>query len=121
MKFFETKEFQKLNRQWKKKLKASGFKDIERNEHRLSMYSYEVFDAYDPLTEDYYNKALNFLQSHTFQSDLDRFIWSLHANGRSVREISSELESSTIYGPLSKSSVHERITKLEAQMLKRAV
>lgn len=121
MKYYETKEFLKLQRIWKKKLKASEFKDIERNEHQLSMYSYQVFQSYSPFIQDYYSKALDFLHTFSFNSDLDRFIWSNHAAGLSCRDISTLLKASTTYLPLEKTAVHDRIRAIEALMLKEPV
>jgi hypothetical protein len=105
MKFYESKEFIKLNRQWRKKLRASSFKDIERSETQLSVYSYQVYDNYDPAVEDYYSKAQEFLNSYQFSTQLDQFIWQLHSEGKSYREISFCLEESKAYPPLKKDAV----------------
>lgn len=104
-----------------RKLKASGFRDIERSEDQLRSYSYEVVRMYDPFVASYFDKALSFLNSHTFETDLDRFVWQLHSEGHSCREISSILEKSKSHRPLSKSGVLGRIRALEDIMLKTAV
>lgn len=134
MKFYESKEFQQMNRKWKKKLKASGFKDIERSEHQLRVYSYQVYDSYDPAVADYYVKAEAFLLNHKFENEFDKIIWELHSQGQSVRKIQSHFEKKGGISSKSKREalglqkkgenltpsktvIHDRITKLERVML----
>jgi hypothetical protein len=121
MKFYETLDAQREIKKWKKKLKASGFRDIERSEMELSSYSFEVAQKYNRETVDYYAKCSEFLHNHTFPTKLDEFIWSEHADGRSLRDISSKLESHDIYPPLKKDAIRGHIVRLEAIMLKKAV
>lgn len=121
MKFFETAEFKRLNKQWRKRLKRSGFKDIERSESQLSSYSYEIFRNYSPFIEDYYAKTLNFLNSYKFECETDRFIWKLYCDGCSYRQISTELERSTTHRPLKHAAIGERIKALESLMLNSTV
>lgn len=117
MKYWETSEFKSLNKQWKKKLKASGFKDVELSEDELSRYSYQLTQAYREGTADYYLKASDFLQTHTFKDKTDRLIWSLHAEGQSCRQISAVLAKRTAHPSLNKSRIHARLCAIESIML----
>lgn len=121
MKYWESEEFKALNKRWKKKLKASGFKEIELGDDELVRYSYHLTQAYREGTADYYLKASEFLLTHTFKNKTDRLIWSLHADGRSCRQISSELAKRTAHPKLGHTAVHGRICAIEALMLETAV
>lgn len=93
----KSKEFQKLQKQWYKKLEKTGFKDAEQEDGNLkvwessyfsSRYSEGAFSA----KEDYYRLAGQFLHSHKFETPKEQRIWSLHAEGKSIRTIAKELK-----------------------------
>lgn len=88
----KTPEFKKLQEQWYKKLKKSGFKDIEQNEDRLMVWDSTEFQKnYSEIKfkarESYYRMAEHFLTNHKFTSEAERYTWQLHSEGKSIREI----------------------------------
>lgn len=97
----KSKQFKDLQATWYKKLKNSGFEDIEKDEKYLKFYPLEYFEThYDPIKyqakEDYYRMAGKFLYDHFFneagnaRKDRDqesRLIWQAHAEGTSIRNI----------------------------------
>ncbi len=89
---FNSKEFKELNEKWRKKLKKSGFEDIENDKGQLrSSDSSEYVKNFDPIAayakEEYFRRAGFFLYSHKFETSLERKIWELHVEGASIREI----------------------------------
>lgn len=87
--------FKKLQAKWYKKLKASGFEDIEDvsspNELLKTWDSQYFLQRYDPgrfkAKERYFELARQFLQDHVFETTREKDIWAEHAEGRSTREI----------------------------------
>lgn len=84
-----------LQDEWYARLKAEGFNDIEdTNSPRQMLKSWhstlfihrfdkERFNA----RQQYFEMATHFLHSFKFASALERHIWELHADGKSLREI----------------------------------
>lgn len=95
---FETSGFKKLNQEWQKKLKESGFKDIESStaidRNYISSQEFEV-DAerieYIHLCESYFN-------SGKIKDKTDLEIFEMHCEGISNQEISKIIgvDSSTV-------------------------
>lgn len=93
-----TKPPKDLISHWYKRLKDEGFEDIEDtnspNGMLKSWHHFRFQAQYDPDTfsarEKYYQLATHFLHSHTFHSELERQVWFLHSEGKSVREIAKE-------------------------------
>lgn len=82
----------KLLEEWNKKLADSGFKDIEQEDGNLKTWDSFRFQAkYDVLSfgakEEYYRQAGVFAHSHPFESDQERIIWTMHAEGATHLEI----------------------------------
>lgn len=135
MKYFETEEFKKLNRQWRKKLKASGFKDIELSDDELVRYSFHLTEAYRSGTFDYYLKCAEFLLTHKFKTQFEKKIWELHTDGLSIRRIVEALKTdkdvirnnkarapgTAYYLPLTIGAIHDRLRAIEAHMLQKVV
>jgi hypothetical protein len=119
MKFYESEEFKTLNRSWKKKLKASGFKDIEISEDELVRHSFHLTQAYVSGTYDYYLAAQEFLLQHKFKTELDRKIWEWHCEGRSCRYIASKLRRQSIFPHLNHNTIASRIRSIESNMLEK--
>ena len=86
----------KLQTLWDKKLKQSGFNDIERGGQLIQWDSHYFFARYTPeefeAKHNYYLWASRLTHSHPFQSETDRQIWKLHAEGLGVREIALRLK-----------------------------
>lgn len=121
---FRTKEFKVLEDLWYKKLKATGFEDIEPGkkylkfsaEGYMSRSSNKGREAYFASKEEYFRLAGHFLYDHQFENETDRFIWERHAEGESLREIVVSLKSKGVKKALTQ--VKETIHRLRAIMLK---
>jgi hypothetical protein len=85
----------KAQREWYKKLKDSGFKDIEyfdkdmeprdmmyRESIKFGLTAQDKFDS----VEQYYIDARSFLLTHKFKSAFDKEVWRFHAEGDSYRK-----------------------------------
>lgn len=96
MRQFQTKSFKNLKKEWYKKLEQSGFKDAE-TEHYLKEWDSHYFqsriepDLFD-IKQTYFYQAEQFLQTDSFDSNLDREIWRLHSDGLSYREICTRIK-----------------------------
>ncbi len=95
-------EFKKLEAEWNKKLKDSGFEDIEssREEYRNirtfhSNYFHSKYTAEQiEETLNYYSTCMHFYWRYTkFRSKTEKEIWFLHSQGHSRRKIADELTS----------------------------
>jgi hypothetical protein len=99
MEWHETPEFQKLRRQWYKKLEKSGFTDIEQTVdakgtvggYLLGMSQGDLRRGlYKPETEEYFTRARQF--AHSLPSgSLARDVWELHAEGVYQTRIAQQL------------------------------
>lgn len=87
-------------KEWYKKLKDSGFNDIEyfdndmeprdmmyRESIKFGLTNQNKFDS----IEQYYIDARSFLLSHNFKSAFDRKVWEHHAEGDSYRKTANAL------------------------------
>lgn len=95
-KFNKTKEFKALNDKWQKKLKKSGFEDIEDEKGNIDRGSWDfrtkkVLYSYQTKVE-YYYKATQFLNDYNFETPLDRAVWTYHVEGIGRREIAKLLQ-----------------------------
>lgn len=112
-------EFEKLQAVWDKKLKDSGFNDIETRDDRLKSWSTKLFfyhqaDAWEA-KRSYYQMAENFLTEYKFDTEREKTIWAYHAEGISCRDIAKIFKDAKIKG-LSKSMVFAVIKKLKMKM-----
>lgn len=124
------KSFKSLQAEWDKKLKASGFEDIEdRNSDKEFLkswhsdyfrcrYTTDEFEA----KREYYEMACRFLHEVFFDSDTllffgvrdeEREIWELHSKGNSIRDIAALLG-------VKKCRVEKILSRLVDLMLERA-
>lgn len=101
-KFYLEPEFKELNEKWTKKLKESGFEDIETTnkltENLKTPHSRYFFSRYTPEqieeTLTYYNNCMTFYWSYkNFKSNREREIWLLHSEGMTKRKIAEVLQS----------------------------
>lgn len=109
------KEFSKLQAEWYRKLKKSGFDDVEQTDGNLKIWSAHYFQsAYTPdsftAKETYYRLAGQFLHSHKFKTPHEREVWRLHSEGESIRAIAAHLGSYP-------NKIHKIIKKLSKEML----
>jgi hypothetical protein len=100
---FKTKEFKQLHRAWMDKLKDEGFKDIEDVNSPLemlktwdSMYFLDGAESFSEV-EEYYQIARELLNTHDFDSAIEKIVWEFHSEGMSVRAIELKLIESKIY------------------------
>lgn len=114
----KSKEFKELQREWTKKLKKSGFEDIEQDEDHLKSWSYEFFREYDEnkfkAKEEYYNMASEFFNNYHFENSTDKFVWFQHSEGVSIRDIVKMLKVKRIKSYRFK--VHETIKRFRRLM-----
>lgn len=108
--------FEKLKDDWYKKLKASGFADIEYKDGSIRSCRPRHARAKDPslrqATEEYYYMAYHFLNEYTFGSEIDKVIWDYHSNGISARDIAKLLKDTRV-GDIKKTTVWGVIKRLE--------
>lgn len=97
----EKTDLVKQQKIWYKKLKDSGFEDIESSEDSLKSYSNRTFNLTDKnqhggwqFKAEYYRMASHLLHDHEFKNERQKYIWELHTNGISVRDISRLLKKS---------------------------
>lgn len=112
------KELQKLKKLWDKKLKASGFIDIEEqgysdpllidwdSHYYKCRYTKETFES----KQYYYQQASLFLESYEFESNREKKIWSMHSEGLPLREIAKKIRT-TLY------QVHKTVRQTSKIML----
>ena len=83
-----------LQKEWYKKLKDSGFDDIEDTKHpNMPLKAWHSFGRFNVSTMDreasetYYSLARDLLNTHKFKSKLHKIIWEHHCDGQSNRHI----------------------------------
>lgn len=107
-KFYQSARFREINREWQKKLKESGFSDIEYtfpngDTSGLTKPAIGVCGPQPSLQKynariEYYTMASKFLHDFKFSTRLDFKIWELHSDGFSYRKIVKTCNAHTIYG-----------------------
>lgn len=117
---FRTKEFLALKAEWYKKLKKEGFEDVETDEEHLETWHSTFFKVRHNATlseakEAYYRRATHFLNDYNFDSDLEKALWGLHAEGISIRNIVKALKGKGFKAY--KNSVHLKLKRLVKIML----
>ena len=90
-----TEEFKKLQDKWYAKLKKQGFEDKENARGELKVYDRYLYgtrteendDTWTSAKSEYYRLAEHFLNEFKFKDSTEKFIWSRHSEGDSVRTI----------------------------------
>jgi DNA-binding NarL/FixJ family response regulator len=114
-KYYTTKDFKTLNKQWKKKLKDSGFEDIE-YDGPSSTNSESLKKTIDATknkwitrdsTEEFFSIAENFLWNGEFdkrKNSKQKKIFQMYVEGKIIREIAEtlKLDECTIYRNISR-------------------
>lgn len=87
---FDSKKFKDLKAKWDQKLTDSGFEDIEAGYPYLKPECQRGFalDEQDAI-QDYYRAARQLCHAK-FEKALYKSIWTLHADGLSIRQISAK-------------------------------
>lgn len=113
---FQTTHFRQLLAEWNERLKESGFQDAENEKGVLKLYHSTQFRRARTLNlihqkKAYFELATDFLNSHEFQTGIDREIWARHSDGAAVREIAKAMN-------INVNCVHKAICLIRAIMLK---
>lgn len=114
---------QQLKKLWDKKLKQSGFEDIEDDQGRLKEWSSRAWrnNEHENLQDtaaaklEYYNMCTTFLNEHPFESRLEQVIWEYYTEGISYRNIAKLLKKAKIK-KTNRTTVMYIIRRLEATM-----
>lgn len=110
-KFFETTEFQKLQKEWDKKLKASGFTDIQSESEKTGDYITKQVIKVNKSFVAYNQQCLAYLHSGKIEDKTDLFIFESHCNGLSSYEITDLLPMKG-FKPLDRRTVDRRILRI---------
>jgi hypothetical protein len=127
-----SKQFKALQDKWYKKLKDSGFEDIEQDEHYLKRSSTNFLSSnfnYDSshtvqdivnkieLKTEYFRLARHFLNDHKFKNKNQKYIWAQHSEGVSHRTITEDLKKRGVN--IGRTTVLKTIAELRELMLKK--
>jgi uncharacterized protein YggL (DUF469 family) len=119
-KFYETDEFKALNAKWQGRAKKSGFDDIDPGD--TSVINSQIISTqktqYDG-GNSYYEFCQIILREFRFQKEIHRTIFTLHAEGKSEREIQSWIKKNTMVN-FSKTGIHDLIIRVKESFLKGA-
>lgn len=93
---FGSPEFKALQAKWTKRLRDSGFEDIEESDGNLideDRLSRRLKWSPERIASDaeYYRLATQYLNVGTFKNKKERRIWELHSEGLSIRAISKQV------------------------------
>lgn len=118
---FKTKEFKALQDKWYKILAQKDFEDIEKNEHSLKLWHADYFadarrndENVIQAKQEYYRLAGQFLFEYKFKNPMEKRIWQLHSDGKSIREIERTL---TKGYKTYKDHIHRILQALEVEMI----
>lgn len=95
---------------------------LSRAEFDFQIARKQVFrtDGVPEHTDEYLAQAKDFLESHSFDRDLDEKIWRLHARGVSRRDIALRLKGEGVYRKMVNSTVRRLKKLMEGRMGSRA-
>lgn len=109
-------EFERVQDFWYKKLKDSGFNDIEYADGSIAVGLPRSVKWKDEdlrqITQDYYCMAYHFLNSYQFDTELEKIMWEYHSEGLSARDISKLLKQTKVK-KISRDRVWVKLKKLE--------
>lgn len=117
-------ECRALEARYYQKLSDTGFIEIEDVAHsgrRLKSWHSFRFALMVPeqrqMPEEYYNAAFALLQRHRFDKPVHKFIWTLHCEGKSQREIEIHLADSKFEKKLKRDRIQIIINKIAKEIL----
>ena len=87
MKFYETQEFRRLQKEWKEKLAQSEFQDIEKGDRLKDFDRRTISFENREAIHDFFRRLDTFLTVNEQIPDLHRTILSLYSEGRIIRDI----------------------------------
>lgn len=133
---FKSKEFQDLKNEWYRKLKDTGFNDLDQDENSLKTWDssrltrkiqgqyYVNNKVYNEAREEYYRQAGWFLNDYRWGNYLRnpkkffyKEIWTLHSEGISIRNIVKILKLKGI--KISQDPVNRIILNFSKKMFKK--
>lgn len=96
---YQSKQYRELQAVWYKKLKEQGFEDIEdtsKSDRPLeawhSLRFQKVVGVQVDMTQAYYYRAKELLNTYQFKNKTHQRVWELHCEGLSKREIAEEIK-----------------------------
>lgn len=114
-------EYLKIKDEWYKKLKASGFNDIEHKDGSINpshIRRQQKHPIYREAIQEYYYMCYHFLHEYAFPNEIERVIWEYHTEGVGVRDIADTLHKVKL-SKIKKSMVFYILKKLEQEMKSR--
>lgn len=117
----KSKSFKKLQSIWYRKLKRSGFNDIEQDEIYLKQYAgirepnidensgIPANNIGNTRKYNYYRNCREHLGNHEFKTKWDRRVFEMHSEGVGIREIAKKLKTY-------RRRVHEAIQRMVKEM-----
>jgi hypothetical protein len=126
-----SQELEKAQKIWYKKLKDSGFEDVEKDEENLIKYSSRFFNcrvggspfnkessqSFYEAKEEYYRIAGHFLHDNKFKDEFEKKVWDLHSQGISFRDIAIKVR--TKQNKANKDNIQTLVKELSKEMFKR--
>lgn len=124
-------DLNQLTKIWYDKIKSEGFEDIEQADGRLKSWSSRFYTSQfkesngtrhqdkiviNEAKAEYYRLAEHFLYSHKFKTNTEKAIWTLNADGYSVREIAKTLRP-YVTELLNKDNVNSIVRRLTEAMM----
>jgi hypothetical protein len=106
---------------WYKKLKESGFKDIESKDLKyLKQWDSHYFKIRNTaesfqIKSEYFYMASQFLNSHIFTNEIEKNIWALHCEGLGFRQISNKIK--LLDKTFNKDKINQIVKRLKHLML----
>ena len=83
----DNESYKKLKKKWYKKLRDSGFVDIEAGQPPNDKYFRTRLKNNASATLHYFRLARNFYSHYNFASNSDQALWFWHSEGASMRQI----------------------------------
>lgn len=98
-------QLKQLQKKWYKKLKDTGFNDIEDTDSVNEMlktwdshyFIYVTTPEQFQARSDYYDRCSTFLNEHKFLTKLDKKIWELHSEGIPLRTAAKQVNKSVAF------------------------
>lgn len=113
----ETPEFFKQQSEWYARLKKSGFDDIEKNEPFVRPQIIDTRKTESMGGNGYYDFCQSILRDFKFSRPVDRLVFELHADGKSIRFIEDYLKTNSVR-KLKKDAIHDIIKRTKETFLK---
>lgn len=116
------KGFKQINQEWQKKLKQSGFEDIENKDRDRPLINpiwrnkkIKDFEA----IQEHFIQATHFLIEGKFESDIEKKIWKAYTDGLSVRKIIPLVQKSKTTVQYYIDKVRKRMKRFYSEQCKR--